>query len=250
MGVLGWETPALTPHISPELRNCYYINKDYPDNCRKFFVHRADCLLFFILIILFSFPGFIFASAQDETVEGWQVLSPQPGQPILGSISIEAELAAEGVESVEISFAYSEDPTGTWFLITEIAGPPSDHKLVDWETSRLTDGDYTLRLIALLEDGRELTSIVPGLRLRNYTPVETATPTATLTPAPDSTHTPFPTIIPTLTSIPYTPTALPANPALLTERDIGFHIILGALGAGAFFAILGLYASTRRFFRH
>jgi hypothetical protein len=230
----------------------HYLDHLYtnPDFRRNFAVCRAAILFTkFITFVFMSSLIFSQVWAQDDLAEGWEILSPQPGQPVLGSLAVEAILIADGVESVEISFSYSDDPTGVWFLIAEIPGVPSDKKLVNWETSRLTDGNYTMRFSALLDDGKHLTAVVPGLRVRNYTLVETPTPTITATPAPDSTPTPVPTTVPTQTPIPQTPTALPANPAVLTGQDIGLHIVLGAIGAGAFFAVLGLYASTRKIFR-
>jgi hypothetical protein len=218
-------------------------------------LRSASLFIKIITVFLFILLHYLQVQAQEEGLEGWEILSPQPGEAVLGSLTIHAHLRAEGVEKVEISFAYSADPTSTWFLIGELSGAPMGHKLVDWETSRLTDGNYSLRFTAILEDGTRLIAAVPGLRVRNYTPVETPTSTSSATPAPAATLsqpaavTSAPTAAPTLTPIPHTATPLPPNPAILTGRDLGEYIAYGVLGAGIFFGVLGLYASARRYFR-
>lgn len=218
-------------------------------------MHRSASLTaIFLTTLSLTLLVNIIGRAQDEVGDGWEILEPQPGQPILGILSIEAVLHAPDTAAVEVSFAYADDPTETWFLIGELNGAPSGSWFIDWDTSRLTDSMYTLRLTAVLNDGRKLAATIPGLRVRNYTQVETATPTQSATHAPAATPTPaLPAPVPaasaTITPIPETATPLPINPAVLTEGDLSLHLALGMIGAGAFFAVLGLYASLLKFFR-
>lgn len=162
------------------------------------------------------------------------IRSPGAGQAVQGSVSIEGGSSVPGFVSVELAFAYAGDPTGTWFLIAEGSQPVQDGVLAQWDTGAITDGDYDLRLRVLLQNGNHLETLVPGLRVRNYTPVETDTPTPvtpTLTQVPGET----PVVTPTREIRP-TPTPLPPNPAEVTSGDI-----LGSLGKGAL-VILGLFA--------
>jgi hypothetical protein len=162
------------------------------------------------------------------------IRSPVAGQSVQGSVSIEGNSAVSGFVSAELAFAYTGDPTGTWFLIAEANEPVQDGVLAQWDTGAIADGDYDLRLWVLLQNGSHLEAIVPSLRVRNYTPVETDTPTPvtpTLTQIPGET----PVVTPTR-EVRSTPTPLPPNPAEVTGGDI-----LGSLGKGAL-AILGLFA--------
>jgi len=159
---------------------------------------------------------------------------PVAGQAVQGTVSIEGNSSVPGFVSAELAFAYTGDPTGTWFLIAEASQPVQDGVLAQWDTGVITDGDYNLRLRVLLQNGNHLETHVPGLRVRNYTPVETDTPTPvtpTLTQVPGET----PVVTPTREIRP-TPTPLPPNPAEVTSDNI-----LDSLGKGAL-AILGLFA--------
>jgi hypothetical protein len=162
------------------------------------------------------------------------IRSPAAGQAVQGAVPIEGNSSLPDFVSAELAFAYTNDPTGTWFLIAEANQPVQDGVLAQWETGAITDGDYDLRLRVTLADGSQVETFVPGLRVRNYTPVETDTPTPvtpTLTQVPGET----PVVTPTRAIRP-SPTPLPPNPAEVTSGDI-----LGSLGKGAL-AILGLFA--------
>ncbi len=88
--------------------------------------------------------------------------------------------------------------------------------------------------------------MVEGLRVRNYTPIETDTPAPTATQAPG--EPPPPTLTPTASPTPVyaTPTPLPPNPLQVSTQEVTDTFLRGALGAAAVFALLGLYHSVRR----
>ena len=168
------------------------------------------------------------------------VLSPRAGEVLQGVVSIKGSSDVAGFVSAEAAFAYAGDNTGTWFLIGTSNQPVHLDILASWDTTTITDGDYVLRVRVFLKDGSFLDVLIPNLRVRNYTPVETPTPAptalqATATPTLTLTVTPFPT-----------PTALPLNPAVLTPRDVSKSIAYGGLGAILFLVILGVYIGLRR----
>jgi hypothetical protein len=161
--------------------------------------------------------------------------SPLPGQALQGMILITGNTAVEGFAACEISFGYTEDPTGTWFLIQRSTLPVENGLLTQWDTTTITDGDYTLRLMLIFTDGSQVTLTVPGLRVRNYSPIETDTPTPlppSATPPPGTalppSLTPTITPIPSATALPPTHTPLPTNPAIVSQADL-----LNTLGKGA-----------------
>jgi len=178
------------------------------------------------------------------------VSSPHSGQAVQGSVIISGTTEIEGFKEAELTFGYAGDPTRTWFLINHIAEPTSDGKLGEWDTSTLTDGNYALRLVVTLQSGQALTVTVSGVRVRNYSPIETETPTPRATRAPGqvilptSTGTP----VPSPTRIFPTPTPLPRNPAQLTQGDLLFNFVRGVIIAIGLFALLGLYILLKKFF--
>lgn len=168
------------------------------------------------------------------------ILSPKQGDVLQGVITIRGSTTETGFLSSELDFTYTGDTTGTWFLIATGNQPVDSNALATWDTATITDGNYDLRLRVYLSDGNHLEMIIPNLRVRNYTPVETPTPAPTAI---------LPTLIPTetLTPTPFpTPTALPANPAVLTQGDISTSLAYGGLGAVILIFILGIYFWLRR----
>lgn len=175
------------------------------------------------------------------------IQSPKPGQALQGRQEIIGSFQVPDFGTAELLFAYADDPTNTWFLLQEYTQPITSTILAEWDTTLITDGTYTLRLVVARADGTQIEEKVSGLRVRNYTPIETDTPTPiTQTAAPESLKTATP--IPTSTPKPPTATPLPPNPAEVTPGKLGQAIAKGALGVFALFALLALYGMIRRRF--
>ncbi len=192
------------------------------------------------LLLLIPFLAALIAVRPVVAQDIPAILSPQQGQVVQGVVTILGSSNETGFVSSEIDFAYAGDTTGTWFLIATGSQPVGSNTLATWDTTTITDGNYNLRLRVTLSDGTYLDAIIPNLRVRNYTPVETPTPAPTaiqptLTPTVTLTPTPYPT-----------PTRLPLNPAVLTQTEISTSLIYGGLGAVILLIILGIYLWLRR----
>ena len=142
-------------------------------------------------------------------------------------------------------------PTQTWFLIQEGTAPILDGVLAVWDTTTITDGEYTLRLLVTLNDGAQVETKINAVRVRNYSPIETDTPTpipplVTLVPA-ISTATPTHsfTLEATLTPHPITPTPLPTNPAVITSLQMAQTLGKGAVISIGLLALIGAYLGLR-----
>ena len=187
-------------------------------------------------------------STPGAMAESVAILSPQPGQALQGTVPIVVKTAVEGFEAVELAFAYAINPTGTWFTIFQGNQTIADEPMTQWDTSQISDGVYTLRLIVKLSDGTQRTVDVAGLRVRNYTAIESDTPTPvtpSATPPPKDTPSPSPTPAPTGTPLLPTPTLQPTNPAILGKTQVLASVAQGGLVAVGLFALAGLYGMLR-----
>jgi hypothetical protein len=174
------------------------------------------------------------------------ITSPVSGANLQGVVPVNGNTALTGFLSAELSFAYANDPTGTWFLIDSSSAPVTDGQLAAWETNSLTDGDYTLRLRVYLSDGAYQEITVPDLHVRNYTVIATTTQRATL-PAEPTPLPPSPTAVPATAFLNFSaPTSLPANPVAVAEPSIYFFLGGGALFTLIVSAVVGLILRRRR----
>lgn len=200
-------------------------------------------LIISLMFLLFPLP--VLAQEGDQAT----ITYPIEAQFVQGVITINGNVTALGFASYDLSFAYENDPTQTWFELESSTLPVFDGELGTWDTTTLTDGDYNLRLRIFLLDGTTQETTVSGLRVRNYTPIPTSTPTPTATPVVQFAAPTAQLIAPapaTATSSLPTPTLLPPNPVSLMNNSIS-----GALGRGAaltllLFVIVGLLLRLRR----
>jgi len=187
-------------------------------------------------------------SSAQVVGENPQIISPKPGQALQGNFPIVVDTTFQKFQSVELTFAYANNPTKTWFLIYQGITPVMNGPLAAWDTSMITDGDYDLRMVITFLDGSQQTVEAASVRVRNYTPVETDTPTpATPTVPPAPADTPIPTITATRapTALPATAMVLPPNPAVLSQQDVWLNAGKGALAIVGLFALGGIYRSLR-----
>jgi hypothetical protein len=188
------------------------------------------CLLFVLIIAI---P----VNAQSEPFEP-VVISPRAGEAIQGRIEINGITQTEGFERAEIEFQYTNDPKETWFLIAETDQPVNPGKITDWDTSVITDGIYDLRVTVFLKDGTSKSKIVSGIRIRNYSPIESPTPSekgiSPQNPVSQS------TVVPTRTPRPTQP-AFTTNPAVLTRTDLNSSLVRGGIAGLGFFIAFAVY---------
>ena len=178
-----------------------------------------------------------------------QILAPLPGNALQGSVSVLVTAQMDGFQKVELFFGYTGDLTGTRFPLAASDVALVEQVIITWDTTLISDGDYTLYLVVSGSDGKSASSQVEGLRVRNYSPVETATPTPvtpTLSSLPGApTDTPI-LFMSTITPIPPTATPLPPNPAQINADQAVSSLANGGLAALGFLALLGLYVRFHR----
>jgi hypothetical protein len=185
------------------------------------------------------FIVFFIGAANYLTQSNPVIVSPRPGDVLLGTIQITGTTDIPNFAAYQLEFAYVNDPTQTWFLISQSEKPVRNGSLAIWDTAVITDGEYDLRLRIFSDSGSYLEVIVSDLRVRNYTPIET------LLPPPISVNTQtYPAVTPSLlipTSTLHTP-----NAASLTHSLIFTGFGYGALAALAILFAIFIYNHVRK----
>ncbi len=176
-------------------------------------------------------------------LDGPVVTSPRPGDALQGLVVITGSTDLAGFQSVEVSFNYLSGSPDTWFLIQQSRSPVREGALAVWDTTTIADGTYRLRVQVLLPDGKHSDVIISGLRVRNYTPIETNTPAPVQKTEPAAAS---PTPIPPTLTPRVTPTLLPPNSLTIRPMQLTFGAVEGAAAVVIGFGLLGLYLWIKR----
>jgi hypothetical protein len=200
---------------------------------------RRDWL--FTLVLIPFLAGFQHPARQFDSIH---ISDPRDGQALQGLVTLNGTTNVEGFQSAELAFRYADDQKAAWFLIGKIDRAVSDGPLVTWDTTVLTDGKYDLRLRVNKNAGQAAEYLVHGVRVRNYTPIETGTPVASQSTPADATEPSNPA--PIAAAAQSTATPLPVNPAEITHEDIDSSMVRGATATLLVFIIIGCYLVIRR----
>jgi len=168
------------------------------------------------------------------------ISSPKPNQAVQGLVKIIGSTNVHDFSHASLEFSYQDNPTNTWFPISESNQGVVNDLLATWDTSTITDNNYNLKLTVTTKTNQILTYLVEGIRVRNYSPIETDTPAAPSTPS-----------LLLATSIPApqrfihsTPTPFPTNPATIQRSDLitssmwGILFVFGLFLAGISYALI------------
>ncbi|KPL80837.1 hypothetical protein ADN00_01210 [Ornatilinea apprima] len=193
-------------------------------------------LLFSLSIFSLLFLGW----GSPDTLARPKITQPQPGQAVQGQVAVIGSTNVTGFQSAEIAFSYENGEDANWFLIAALDYPIEDGTITVWDTTGIEDGAYSLRVKVALQDGRSVESVVSGLRVRNYTPIETATPTAPVEGSAVTLETPQAEVViaPSLTP-------LPANPAEVSPPALMYSMTWGVVIVLVLFIVVGVYLFFR-----
>jgi hypothetical protein len=222
------------------------------------------CLCLGLLAVLALAPaGGVNAQAQGVAV----ITSPLDGAILSGLVPITGTATHPQFQRYELAFAYSPNPTNTWFAVQ----PPVNTQVVNeiigrWDTTQITDGLYSLRLRVYYSDTAYLEAFVQNVRVLNATPTavvnaaETPTPPVAITLPPLATA----TLTPTAPGIELPPTSTPlaggggdsgnalppdANSVRLNADLLGQAFLAGVRLTVICFLLLASYAALRAAFR-
>jgi hypothetical protein len=195
-----------------------------------------------ILVAVISLLIGIFQPLEQQVM----IDSPKQGEAVQGQVIVTGTTQLENFQSYDVSFSYQHDSTNTWFPITESKEGVKAGNLASWDTTTITDGTYRLRIKVYLTDGRAVQTIVTGLRVRNYTPIETATPAPVIL---IGTGTPVPQEVVDYTAGGTTLTPIGENPVKINREELGGSLIRGGMIALLLFISLGFYLGLRALIR-
>jgi len=194
---------------------------------------KCSVVICLFIAVLVAYP----VNAQTPSAKP-VVISPRAGEAVQGRVEINGITELEGFQRAEVEFRYTNDPRGTWFLIGETDQPVNPGKIIEWDTSLITDGNYDLRLTVFLKDGRIISTSIAGIRVRNYSSIETPTPVLSGQVNPDPSR--QVTAAPSPTPRPTRPVFAP-NPAVLTQVDFNSSLVRGLITTVGFFLAYGIY---------
>ena len=204
---------------------------------------RTPLLILLILpILLFITQPVLSAPLAQETIApSIFIQSPREGQALQGVELLDGRVRGDGFIQGKIAFSYAGAPDPTWFFIADIlpgdeGGAQTSFK-VEWDTTQITDGNYDLRVVAEYNDGAAIYELIPNLRIRNHSPVETATP-APVSENSTADQIPTSTIEPTPAN---TPTPLPPNPAEVQSGDLYQVLRFSGVAVVVLFIVGGIY---------
>lgn len=121
-----------------------------------------------LLRILILFP-LLSSLLQAQPSAGAQIVAPSQGDVVRGVVQVTGSAASEGFVSFELAYAFENSTAPNWFEISSASQPVSSDVLGSWDTTTITDGDYSLKLTVQLKDGSRQEALVQHVLVRNYT---------------------------------------------------------------------------------
>ncbi len=200
------------------------------------------------IAVLFLGASLFFLTFRPQ-LPGAYIAYPKDGETLRGEVAIRGTASLPDFWKYELHYS-PEPPTGdSWIPIGGVVETPVvDGLLGVWDTTKVPDGSYALRLRVAKRDGNYVEVFIRGLSVANRVP----TPTPTFTPSPpEPSPTPIPPTPTIITEVLGTPTPSPTlsispTPTLTRTEEFAFEpgklassFCYGMGAAGAFFAFAG-----------
>ncbi len=211
------------------------------------------------LLVCCLFLGVLPLMAATFAQQGAQVIitSPQDNATVRGLVVVKGSASVPSFQFYKVEYGRGAEPSDWHIIGSTYPNPVVDGVLVQWDTTLLPDGVYTLRLQAVKMDGNYQEYFARQVVVTNKRPTETPTPQ----PRPEETREPTATPGPTATlaflqptSVMAQPTATPtpvrAQRASLPQLPVASWreaVCMGAGTMGAIFVVLGLVFGLRRY---
>jgi len=142
-----------------------------------------------------------------------QVKIEMPPQPLAGIVEVRGSADVADMAYYVVEYGIGPDPQDWGRVSPEITSAVIDGVLCNWDTRRLGDGTYSLRLVVADRHGN-LYQAITAVQVENPTP----TPLPSPTPQPTATITPAQTPSPELPSLTLTPVSIISQEVTLPQR--------------------------------
>lgn len=191
------------------------------------------------LILLFLFlPGIVLAQADEITI-----ISPSDLQVLQGVMEVQARVSTDDVLSYELLFGYSgETNERNLFLLAQGNAFPKEEPLYRWDTTLIPDGDYRLVLRVYFSNGEKREAVIDGVKVRNYSPVESPTASDLILSTEPVLETPANTPLP----VSFTPTPPRPNPGSIQPTQWTGSVVRGIAVSLLLFIGFGMVLSLRK----
>jgi hypothetical protein len=192
--------------------------------------------------------------------------SPLEGAVVSGPVPLVGTATHPQFIRYELAFAYSPNPTDSWFTLQATTAPVINDVLGRWDTTQISDGLYTLRVRVFYGENTAantfLEAVVTNVRVQNNATLASPTPllatpstpegSASATPAialPPS-STPRPTLTPRPSATPNAdPFTTAPDPSRINTVLIQTAFLNGARLTALIFVVLGAYVGVKALFR-
>ena len=220
-------------------------------------MHRRAIGFILVAIIMLLGPIPIKAEPMQQQTQV-QITSPEINEEVRGLIPIMGSASVPNFKFYKIEFGVGPNPA-QWALLGALHEQAAvNSQLEVWDTTKLPDGVYTLRLQAVKQDGNYDEFYVRGVAIGNTRPTATLVPTGTPTRIATATKQATPKVTATLQIIaPTAALSMPTVTPTLSRPDQGSELpidpqswaesfLFGAVAMGAVFLILGIVFGLRR----
>ncbi|MEA3408208.1 MAG: hypothetical protein U9R48_09040 [Chloroflexota bacterium] len=221
---------------------------------------RRIALVLMLLFLLSGLaPSAIHAQPSQQQMKV-EITSPEMNAELRGMVAIVGSASVPSFQFYKVEFGVGPSPS-EWAVIGELHDQPViNGQLAVWDTTKLPDGVYTLRLQAVKQDGNWEEFYVRQLAIVNTRPTPTPTPTVTptLEPTPTEVREATPEATATLYIIaPTEALSMPTPTPTLSRPDQGRELpldpkswvqafVFGGATMGAIFVLLGIVFGLRR----
>ena len=223
---------------------------------------RKGAVRFVFINLLLFFASVLSVVRAEPSQQQMQVeiTSPEMNAELRGLVAVMGSASVPNFQFYKVEFGVGPSPS-EWAVIGELhEDPVINGQLAVWDTTRLPDGVYTLRLQAVKQDGNWEEFYVRQLAIVNTRPTPTPTPEATATPeaTPTEARQATPEATATLHIIAHTDAlSMPTPTPTLSRPDQGRELpldpeswaqafIFGGATVGAIFVLLGIVFGLRR----
>lgn len=216
---------------------------------------RSARYLLLVCLVLGALP-LLAARPLQQGVQG-RITSPQDNATVRGLVAITGSATGTDFQFYKVEWGRGAG-ADDWHLIgTTYPVPVMDGVLVQWDTTSVPDGVYSLRLRVVKQDGNYADYFAQQIVVANKRATETPTPPATTEPTPGPTATPGPTttlaiLQPTAALAQPSPTPTPVRPMSRVglprlPLDVWREsLCMGAGTMAAILAVLGVVLALRR----